>query len=59
MTSKLTGSVFDRKCEMISGKITFDAFSEAMKFSSDELKEKADRKMSQQNQRSSRFKGFF
>ena len=42
----------------VSGKITFDAFSEAMKYSAEELAEKADRKFSQ-SQKSSRLKGFF
>ena len=42
-----------------SGKITFEAFADAMKLSIDDLRDKADRKISIANQRSNRFKGFF
>ncbi|XP_063715392.1 neo-calmodulin-like [Symsagittifera roscoffensis] len=41
------------------GKITFEAFADAMKLSIDDLRDKADRKISIANQRSNRFKGFF
>ena len=51
-------SFWDQTLKSIPGKITFDAFSEAMKYSAEELSEKADKKLSQ-NQKSSRLKGFF